>query len=241
MLVGTHVQVEPFDGVGVERRRTLRMQVRACAKVMESGHLGTIYRITDLSLGGAQLCGTPSLRRGETYRLVLALSGEMMATTAECIWVGLDGTGSRISGVHFEETYDPRLEAFTASLHSEIGSQTSVILAVDPMEYRLDALVSCLRVLGYDAEGVLTPLQAVRVLVDGAVDTVVVASDLSSVSGDGFLEFVAEAFPEVDQRILMTDRDLERLSSNHSATRVLPIPWDLLELEQTFGAAGGNP
>ena len=71
------------------------MPVRACAGVMEIGHLETIYRIVNLSLGGVALSGSPGLRRGETYRMVLALAGAAIDVTGSCVWVGSAPIGRR--------------------------------------------------------------------------------------------------------------------------------------------------
>ena len=82
-----------------DRRWCERVSVHGAAAVLELGHLGIVYEIMDISLGGARLKGGRALP-GTYFDVLLSVSGRYVECRARSVWDDREYSDSL--GIEFE-------------------------------------------------------------------------------------------------------------------------------------------
>ena len=82
-----------------DRRWCDRVSVQGAAAVLEFGHLGITYELTDISIGGARLKGGRALPRTQ-FSVLLSVCGRFLECRARPVWDDREHSDSL--GIEFE-------------------------------------------------------------------------------------------------------------------------------------------
>jgi len=196
---------ENFEAEQRERRSSERVPVNGAAAALEYGHIGMVYELIDISLGGAQLCG-PQNPPPTSFEILMHVSNRYWERRARQVWTRADCVG-----IEFESLDDSAFDALGEE--DDDGRSTPVTLlngdvtalVIDGYTARAASMCKSLALLGCTSHVASTPLAAVEILDQKtpAISMVVIAPTVSGCCGADLSSFIGVTYPGV-QRVLMT-------------------------------------
>src|SRR2546421_5876703 len=194
------------------RRRHLRREVMATARVFSVDKMHGNFLVQDLSAGGACLVPDLDLEAGTRLTLLLEFPGKewSFAVTATVVRHDNLGLTRARTAVTFTgltaEQEDTIQETIVEALERERARREATVLVLAPEDETRDALQEDLRALGRQSVGVATPLEVLDWLERPGSRIATVMVDVSLGAGHGLdvLEFLGEHHPRI-QRVVMAD------------------------------------
>lgn len=219
-----------------ERRQQPRAPVPAVVTVFRAeAHIG-VFSVDNLSAGGVLLSGGATLSVGETLRILLQLQGHLpIAIHGQVLRRDERGSGAFAYAVTFRDlsakAEDLIQGAVLLALERQRRLPEPAVLVVDDSPDVCLALERDLRALGRRAFSAVTPLDAVRHLLDAqaGIETAVVDLFLGQANGMDLLAYLADDLPDV-RRVIMSgalrEAQLQTALSSGRAQAILHKPWD---------------
>jgi len=217
------------SGSRPERRREWRLPVAGSAIGTACG--GWRARVHDLSRGGALLTGGPPLDVGERLHAAIVVDGHPhLSISGTVVRRTTNEAGQACLGIRFGHTSvagQDRLDDVVAGVLQHASG--AAVLLVDPVRDERHSIAVLLRNTGARVVSAFTALGAVALLSseEVAIDTLLVAADLTQTSGLELASFVADTHPEV-RRVVMTRAATAPAIAALAAGRihaVLDPPW----------------
>jgi CheY-like chemotaxis protein len=219
-----------------ERRLTPRAAVPAVVTVFRSEARVGEFAVENLSAGGVLLTGAATLNVGEMLRVLLQLQGHLpIAIHAQVLRREDRGGGVYAYAVTFRDlsakAEDLIQESVLLALERQRKRPDAAVLVVDDSAEVCLALERDLRAMGRRAFSAVTPLDAVRHLLDAqaGIETAVVDLYLGQADGMDLLAYLADDLPKV-RRVIMSgtlrEDQLQAALVSGRAQAILHKPWD---------------
>jgi hypothetical protein len=194
---------ENFEAEQRERRSSERVPVNGAAAALEYGHIGMVYELVDISLGGAQLCG-PQDPPADSFEILMHVSNRYWERRARQVWMRADCVGIEFESLD-ESVFDALGEDDDYGRDSSVLSSDVSALVIDGYTARAASMCKSLALLGCSSHVASTPLAAVEILDQKvpAISMVVIAPTVSGCCGTDLSSFIGVTYPGV-KRILMT-------------------------------------
>jgi hypothetical protein len=198
--------IESTETQSSERRRAPRVWVPGVAVLTSGTQPPSVWRVSNLSMGGVGLVGDGRLETGRHALTLHVAGGEPLSLEVKVLRRQLLTRGGRC-GVRFVDVTDEQaraLGAMAAADHvpSSVGRR-ALVVAHD--EARAQALLQELRLLGFAVRREKSPGQAAAWL--QREETEVVLVDESAVETDrwSLLQFARDTAPEMRRLVIASD------------------------------------
>jgi hypothetical protein len=197
----------PGEGIeGRERRRQRRVSVAGVAVVEGGGQPPCVWRVANLSLGGASLLGDGTLPAGP-LSLGLHVAGFPAVDVSAKILRRQLVTRAGRSAVKFVDVPEAQRQVLREILAADhtpaVVSRRSLI--VDREGARLTTLSAELTALGFKIRKETSPEQAAAWLQRETTEILLVGENIVEADRWGLLQFVRDTAPEVRRFVLASD------------------------------------
>jgi len=208
-----------------------------------SGNGQSIYRISNLSAGGALISGGEEMAIDSQCCLVLNLPDlQPIKVIGRIVRTLLDAHGHKSYGVAFhglDADTEDLIHNFVLSQLEQQYRKAPLVLVVDDSVNTRRALERDLRSLGVSTLLAAMPLDAVRLLCNQEIHVDLAMVDLSLGPADGLhlLKHMEETYPNI-RRVLISGRQrtcqLELAVAFGHAHAILPKPWNREQLSEVI-------
>ncbi len=191
---------------GGERREEQRVPVSGVALLQGGGQTPSVWRLTNLSMGGAALVGDGTLPSAH-FALGLHVAGfEPIELEAKVLRRQLVIRGGKC-GVKFVGVAEAQRQALREILAADhapaVGARRALI--VDHEDLKTPALTSELVSLGFDVRRESSPEKAAAWLQREDTEVVLVGERIVSAHRWNLLEFIRDTAPEIRRFVLASD------------------------------------
>jgi hypothetical protein len=229
-----------------ERRRFPRARVAGTAIALGDGQYVGSYLVRNLSAGGAYLVGDNNLAVGQAVQLLIRVGEHLQSIDAEVVRRERLPSGERSFAVAFRnlsaEVEDSLQHLALLAIDGATARKGATVLLLGSPSLTLFDLGNDVRSLGYEAEAVATPLDAISLLSSGVhhIAAAVVVCDYAA-DPLGFLSFVKDAYPQVHRVALpgvSPPAQFRRAVASGVVETVLGEPWGIDSLSKALRPSG---
>jgi hypothetical protein len=220
----------------VERRLSARVQMVGTAIVLSPDRYVGTFLIENVSADSALLAGDTQLAVGDRVRVLFQLQGAPRVGVRGTITRCAERNGQHVFALSFQASPAIQEHLQRAALWM-LERASPLTLVVEENVEACATLSNELKLLGRNALGVHTPLDAIGWLhAPGVrVEVIAVGSHFADMDGLDFLEFVALDFPTT-RRVLVVPSGQEPERAPESVHSVLRRPWSEVALAEAFAA-----
>jgi hypothetical protein len=203
--------------------------------LMANRRVGT-FLLEHVSADSALLVGNSFLIEGDDVRVQLQVHGSRSIFVHGKVTRLEERNGQRVFAVNFQA---PRsVQKILQRAAYRLPESNAITLVAEDNREVCKTLTCDLKVLGFHAVGVQTPIHAMGWLnaPDVAVETIAVGVKLGDMNGTDLLEFVAADFPSIRRVLICGNAELRcRVDLSHA---VLTRPWTRRALANVFARGG---
>jgi CheY-like chemotaxis protein len=221
---------------GSERRLSARVRVVGTAIVLTPERYVGTFLVENVSAEGALLAGDTLLSTGDQVRVLLQIHGAPRIGVRGKVKWRAERDGQHLFGLSFRPT--AAAKAFLQNSAMRIVEKSSALTLVVEENAETCTVLTCeLELMGCNALGVQTPLEAIGWLHSPgiSVKTIAVGSSFADMDGLDLLEFIALDFPDIHRVLILPGNQAARRAPR-SANAVLTNPWNQATLSQAFAS-----